>query len=195
MMKTNINQNFTRQFTQQKGAALFVALILLLILTIIGLSASQRSQLQEKMAANLHIQNVAFNAAESALRSYVAESNGLTTREQNPAVPWTGHIDNFDNILRETRDQGVLADVCYDQNGMRGACGARFIDSGNSVEARVSAQVISDCQLCAGFSMDIPVKCREYLITATGTVGGAFGTPGTQSEQHQLWAYETTACN
>jgi len=187
-MKRLIKPNISKQ----KGAALFVALILLLVLTIVGLSASQRSQLQEKMAANIHIQNVAFNAAESALRAYVAEANGLIVRI--PGQRWTGHIDDANNILNQTRAQGALAAVCYDQNGIRGACGSRFIDSGNSVEARVTAQVTSDCTVCPGFAVDIAVQCRQYLITATGTVGGAFGTSGSQSEQHDLWAFETTAC-
>jgi len=51
------------------GAALFVSLVFLFMLTIIGLSGMQNTSLQEKMAGHLREHNLAFQAAESALRS------------------------------------------------------------------------------------------------------------------------------
>ncbi len=58
---------------QEKGAALFVSLVFLFILTIIGLMGMQSSSMQEKMAGNMRDRNLAFQAAESALR--VGEEN------------------------------------------------------------------------------------------------------------------------
>lgn len=52
----------------QRGAILFVALVLLLVLTLIGVTAMQTTTLQERMAGNLRDKNVAFQAAEAALR-------------------------------------------------------------------------------------------------------------------------------
>ena len=52
----------------QKGAALVTSLIILLILTILGVSAMSGSSLEEIMAGNMRDQNVAFDAAEAALR-------------------------------------------------------------------------------------------------------------------------------
>ncbi|MCX7110432.1 MAG: PilX N-terminal domain-containing pilus assembly protein [Proteobacteria bacterium] len=51
------------------GAALFVSLVFLFMLTIIGLSGMHNTSLQEKMAGHLREHNLAFQAAESALRS------------------------------------------------------------------------------------------------------------------------------
>ena len=56
----------------QQGVALVMALAFLLILTIIGVTAMTTSSLQEKMAGNAQDRNMAFQAAESALR--VAEN-------------------------------------------------------------------------------------------------------------------------
>lgn len=53
---------------RQKGAAIFIALIMLLVMTIIGITASQTTTLEEKMAGNLRDQTLALQAGEAALR-------------------------------------------------------------------------------------------------------------------------------
>lgn len=55
-------------FKQQAGLALFISLVLLLVLTIIGVSAVQMTSLEERMARNSRDRLLAFQAAESALR-------------------------------------------------------------------------------------------------------------------------------
>lgn len=54
--------------SQQQGAVLLVALIMLLLLTIIGAAAMRDTNLQERMAGNMRDHNLAFQAAEAALR-------------------------------------------------------------------------------------------------------------------------------
>ncbi len=53
---------------RQQGAVLFVSLLLLLVMTLITVAAMQTTTLEESMAANLKDRNLAFQAAESALR-------------------------------------------------------------------------------------------------------------------------------
>lgn len=53
---------------RQDGAVLVLGLILLLVLTLIGVSTMQGSVFDEKMAGNTKDRNFAFQAAESALR-------------------------------------------------------------------------------------------------------------------------------
>lgn len=52
----------------QQGAVLIVALIMLLLLTIIGLSSMRGTVLQENMAGNMRDSNLALQASEAALR-------------------------------------------------------------------------------------------------------------------------------
>lgn len=52
---------------QQSGVVLVISLIILLLLTILGVTAMQVNGLEEKMAGNSRDQNIAFQAAESAL--------------------------------------------------------------------------------------------------------------------------------
>jgi len=55
----------------QSGAALVVSLIILLLLTVLAISASNTSSLQERMAFNAQENNIAFQTAESGLASAV----------------------------------------------------------------------------------------------------------------------------
>ena len=58
-----------RNFNQRKntGVALFISLVLLLVLTILGVSVVQTTSLEIRMARNEHDSLLAFQAAESAL--------------------------------------------------------------------------------------------------------------------------------
>lgn len=67
---------------RQRGAILIVSLLLLLVMTVLALTASQTTRLQERMAGNARDMDLAFQAAEAGLRAAevsidtVAESNG-----------------------------------------------------------------------------------------------------------------------
>lgn len=54
---------------RQRGSALAISLIFLLLMTLLGVSAMQGSNMQERMAGNLRDRNMAFQAAEAALRA------------------------------------------------------------------------------------------------------------------------------
>lgn len=72
---------------KQSGVVLAVSLIMLVLLTMIALSGTQVTNLEEKMAGNARDQNIAFQAAESTL---VAAENliiSLTLDEINNTVP------------------------------------------------------------------------------------------------------------
>ena len=53
---------------QQSGVVLVISLIMLLLLTMIGITSMQVNILEERMAGNSRDQNIAFQAAESTLK-------------------------------------------------------------------------------------------------------------------------------
>jgi len=53
---------------RQGGVVLFMSLIMLLIITVLGLSSVQTTSMQERMARNSRDVNLAFQAAESAIK-------------------------------------------------------------------------------------------------------------------------------
>lgn len=63
--------------TKQSGAALFMCLMLLLVMTLIGVSGITSSTLEEKMAGNMRNKHMSFQAAEAALRIAEIEAAAL----------------------------------------------------------------------------------------------------------------------
>ena len=61
----------------QRGIALVVGLILLLVVTILGITAIRSSTQEERMAANSQQQQITFQLAEAAIRSMMGELRGL----------------------------------------------------------------------------------------------------------------------
>ena len=70
----------TRHFNPQtnRGATLVVGLIMLVVLTMLSLSAMQSATLQERMSGNMRDYNQAFQSAENAIReAEVAVKGGV----------------------------------------------------------------------------------------------------------------------
>ncbi|MBL8269237.1 PilX N-terminal domain-containing pilus assembly protein [Steroidobacter sp.] len=65
---------------QQRGAVLIVSMLLLLVVTILALGAGQSTRLQERMAGTQRNYDLAFQAAEAALRAgeRIIDNNALT---------------------------------------------------------------------------------------------------------------------
>lgn len=57
-----------RSHRHQNGAVLVIALIMLLAMTLIGVTGLSSTAMQERMAGNLREMDIAFQAAEAALR-------------------------------------------------------------------------------------------------------------------------------
>jgi len=55
--------------SRQRGAALVVSMLLLLVMTVLALTASQATQQQERMAGNARDLDLAFQASEAGLRT------------------------------------------------------------------------------------------------------------------------------
>lgn len=69
----------------QRGAALLVALILLAVIILVGLGAIGTTILQNKAASNQYDRQVAFQAAEAALRQAQVAITTATATQQAPA--------------------------------------------------------------------------------------------------------------
>jgi len=54
---------------RQRGVVLFVVLVMMLLLTIIGVTAMNNVTMEERMAGNLRDSDLAFQAAEAVLRN------------------------------------------------------------------------------------------------------------------------------
>jgi type IV pilus assembly protein PilX len=81
-MKTMHASGYTVARNRQRGAVLIVSLLLLLVLTILAIGASQTTRLEERMAGNTRDMDMAFQASEAGLRAaeqYIAKTPSLPT--------------------------------------------------------------------------------------------------------------------
>jgi type IV pilus assembly protein PilX len=65
--------------SRQRGVVLVISLLMLLVLTMIGLAATRGTTIEQRMTANQNDQEVAFEAAEAALRAGESELSGAAT--------------------------------------------------------------------------------------------------------------------
>jgi Tfp pilus assembly protein PilX len=79
---------------KQQGAILIIGLLFLLMLTIIGVSAMSTTAFEEKMAGNRIDREIAFQAAEAALRA--GERHIETELDLDKVVFYSGGTDDAD---------------------------------------------------------------------------------------------------
>lgn len=75
---------------RERGVALLVALILLVVITLVGLAAIGTTILQNKAAANQYDRQVAFQSTEAAL----AQAQAFITTNANPGNPLPAGIED-----------------------------------------------------------------------------------------------------
>ncbi len=156
------------------GVALFISLVLLLLLTIIGVSAVQGTSLEARMARNDHDSLLAFQAAESALRDAEdqveaivstvnfsdAGTDGLWTVADLGDTPRWEDQDTWDtannHIEAPTEVLGVAAPPRY------------IIEHAASVVREENAYQLGD-----PYGQSASDRIEIFRITALGTGGSA----------------------
>jgi type IV pilus assembly protein PilX len=119
----------------QRGAVLIFGMLVLLVVSIIGISGQQGTLLQERMAGNMRQNNIALQAAEAALQaglSYVEEAHPISPTPSGTEHVWPScsvadakdsaseGADNacvrLDRVLTNWRGPlaGISAGVAYD---------------------------------------------------------------------------------
>ena len=78
-IQMQMTNSHIHSITQQRGATLAVVLIFLVLVTLVGVTAMSTTTLEEKMAGNQKELNLAFQAAEAALRDAQLDILGLNS--------------------------------------------------------------------------------------------------------------------
>ncbi len=149
--------------SNQSGAALFVALILLAILMVVGVTAVKNGTFQEKMAINMHQANWAYNAASAGINAFNNISNV------------GDYIDDTNHLLYRARYESSI-ELCIDEYGQEGTCGSTFLD-GDKKNVSVKLTVTPDgCkpQFCPGVSLggENPIYCQIYKVVSLSDAAG-----------------------
>ncbi|MDX1817842.1 MAG: PilX N-terminal domain-containing pilus assembly protein [Marinobacter sp.] len=112
----------------QRGAALIISLIVLLVLTLIGVAGMNTSVMQERMAVNSQNSNRAFQAAESTVS---ALTNQLYANDLS--------------LLRESMQNA---------SGESSKVTVSNLDSGNGITGTYQARYLGEIIITSGSSMD-----------------------------------------
>lgn len=94
--------------SRENGAALYVALIMLILLALIGIVGMQVATLQERMASNYRAVNIAFQNAESRARGIEEGIRGTLSANGTFSANQEDCITSFDPL---TWADGLDADA------------------------------------------------------------------------------------
>ena len=113
----------------QRGAVLYVALIMLVLLALIGIVGMQVSGLQERMAANYRAVNVAFQDAETRARTVEAQvlaslssEVGTYAADQEICEPTFDPLTWADDLTANDETEGRFTrrvDKCFAASSLR----------------------------------------------------------------------------
>jgi Tfp pilus assembly protein PilX len=133
----------------EKGSALPVSLMLLLVMTMLSVSALQNTFFEENMARNIEHSTIAFQAADSAVNKTltliredeVLPSQARDARENEGDNP----TETFQDLVLDSSEKGVT-------NNVEVAHAGRALPVGS----------------CANY--DCPFDAHNFLVTGTGGV-------------------------
>ena len=145
---------------RQNGAALFVSLIILLVLSIIGVSAVRGGLLQSLMSANAQQSEMTFSVADAGAG---ATLNAI--RQQQVAAAG----------LVNTAMMGGNTTVFIDNTGALSAAAVNFdSDQPNPImSVTTTTNYLDSCQvmLCPGMDLSgAGGACHQFSVNSTGTV-------------------------
>lgn len=152
---------------RERGAALVVCLIILVLVTLMGLTTMKTSVLQEKMAGGNADKSLALQAAEMALKDAELHVKLYLNRE-------SGFIANCAGVssLCEAPDDGTVLADSVDWAGAGAALygsatGAPAV-SGVARQPRYFIEILSEMSAMPGNSAAAKKTGTPYRITAVG---------------------------
>ena len=123
----------TPHLHRERGAVLIVALLFLVMLTLLGVTAMTGTTMEERMAGNARDASVAFQAAESALRDarrdlscYPNVDCSLPHPIRGLPPEWPLNALNFGSNL--------ASGTCNSAGGLRGLCMPAVYSGGESAQ-------------------------------------------------------------
>jgi Tfp pilus assembly protein PilX len=153
--------------SQQRGAALVIAVLILLILTVVGIYAVTTSTLETKIAGSERVLQEAFHAADGGV-DYGRHVIELFLAEQNPTLPSGATVEPNATAFR----QEILGEVTG---------GSPYVDAEiGKCDVEIHVDRIK-AEEATGYSSEFGAPASEkqmtiyYLVDSksTGQIGGA----------------------
>lgn len=144
-------------FNPQRGSVLLVGLILLLIITMLSLTAIRTTSMQERMSGNMRERGVAFQAAEIALRQAEAPLRKNVSFTVSP--PTAGYYEP--SMGGANPPENLADDSAWSSNTMSATS---VYGTGGNAPKYIIEKLPAHVPLVPGE----PVKTDEFRISALG---------------------------
>ena len=155
---------------QQAGAVLVLSLILLIVLTLIGITAMKTSNFEERMAFNLQDSNLAFQAAESALKEAERTLDAKTSLPHELPCPDDGGCSSVEVLISSSTSFDDAEDfklMSYADWTANGQAIANSVD-GTAADARYIIREVRFVPDSLNVGHGVPPGRYLYEITAVG---------------------------
>lgn len=165
--------NTTRAYPgarHQRGAVLYVALIMLILLALLGIAGMQVAGMQEKMASNYRAVSVSFQNTEGVVRSAEATAKAVFNRTALPAGSLYTEsaisldCDGFDSV-KWARERSVTAAPAVNVRQID-TCGGDSAGNSNAGGAPVNDKPTATYQI-TGYSADDPASPTSSSVVDT----------------------------
>jgi type IV pilus assembly protein PilX len=164
----------------QRGAALIIAMILLLVMSLLAATSLRGTLMQERMSSNTYDRDLAFQSAEAGLRmgerraenwvkDGAATASLSTCTAQNSATGLYLNIDpaTCPEPLWEGPEPGVSGSYWHDASSDSGDDTIIFGNEELSLAPYYIVELIADLAPCQINEPDTNTTCRRFRITAS----------------------------
>lgn len=132
------------KYKKQSGVVLLVAIILLLVITIIGITAVNSSSIKTQVAGNSIFSMLVYQGAESALAKSTNFKNAVESVAMAP--------NDFVVSAEDLQDEAISGGASLKSN------------------ARIKYEGIFDCPITSGRITSTTVKCRVFKVDANSRI-------------------------
>lgn len=158
---------------QQQGIVLIISLIMLVLLTLIGTTAMQVTGLEERMSGNIKNANLAFQAAETALRDGEA---WIATRaaEPTPDSVTVWPLNDMDPTINNSQPWWFERNTAWWDANAIALANTKNTKNAKTLADDTAAQYIIEFKYFASDTLNIgtnnpPPGINYYRVTAKGT--------------------------
>lgn len=163
-MKSGSHRHVQNTRHDQRGVALVIALVLLVVMTLLGLSAMRTVTLEEKMSGHTFDRSISFQATEAALRQ--AET-WVAANQPTPAAG--AACDTTTGVC------GLLTGSSVDRwndASFSGWVNATPVGSASiTVTPQFFIEYLGNTFPCVPNDLNEPIDCKRYRITARSNAG------------------------
>lgn len=154
----------------QRGAVLYVALIMLILLALLGIAGMQVAGMQEKMASNYRAVNMSFQNTEGVVRNAESTAAAVFNRTALPAGSLYTEsaisldCDGFDSV-QWARQRSLTAAPAVNVRQID-TCGGDSSGNSNAGGAPVNDKPTATYQI-TGYSADNPASPTSSSVVDT----------------------------